>query len=108
MPMTPISLWGPNTQNGSKDFSTSQLLSRNSAVGDHLSLGKHEKGIINRLAENTGKLAIYFTKDRCKHNGDIVLKLREEQEISQWSPEVSLLTTPVEKKLASEKTNYRE
>lgn len=66
------------------------------------------RGIINRLAENTGKLAIYFTKDRCKHNGDIVLKLREEQEISQCPPEVSLLTTPVEKKLASEKTNYRE
>lgn len=46
------------------------------------------RGIINRLAEYTGRLAIYFTKDRCKHNGDIVLKLREEQEISQCSPEV--------------------
>lgn len=45
------------------------------------------RGISNRLAGNTGKLAIYFTEYRCKHNEDIVLKLREEQEISQCSPE---------------------
>lgn len=38
------------------------------------------------------------------------MKLREEQEISQCSPEVFLLATALEKKkkkkLASEKTNY--
>lgn len=47
-----------------------------------------KRGISNGLAGNTGKLAIYFTEYRCKHNEDIVLKLREEQEILQCSPEL--------------------
>lgn len=55
--------------------------------------------ISSRLAGNTGKLAIYLPEDRCKHDEDIVLKLREEQKISQCTLEiVLLLATPVEEK----------
>lgn len=46
-------------------------------------LGKHETGFSSSLAGNSGKVAMCFTEDRFKHNQDIVLKLREEQEISQ-------------------------
>lgn len=49
------------------------------------------RGISNSLAGKTGKLEIYFTKDRCKHNEDIVLKLKEEQKISQCCPEVLVI-----------------
>lgn len=71
------------------------------------------RGISNRLAGNTGKLAIYFTEYRCKHNEDIVLKLKEEQEILQCSPELVFgdffypRHISVTKRLASEKTNNR-
>lgn len=63
------------------------------------------RGISNRLAGNTGKLAIYFTEDRCKHNEDIVLKLREEQEILQCSPEVFFFLFA---KLVEKKASKRE
>jgi len=53
-----------------------------------------KRGISNRLAGNTGKLAIYFTGDRPKHNEDVVLKLREEQEFLQCSPEVCFFSLP--------------
>lgn len=72
-----------------------------------------KRGISNRLAGNTGKLAIYFTEYRCKHNEDIVLKLKEEQEILQCSPELvcggffSPCHISGRKRLASEKTNNR-
>lgn len=71
-----------------------------------------KRGISNRLAGNTGTLAVCFTEYRCKHNEDIVFKLKEEQEISQCFPELvcwGFFFYPchisVKKRLASEKTN---
>lgn len=73
-----------------------------------------KRRISNRLAGSTGTLAVYFTDYRCKHNEDIVLKLKEEQEILQCFPELvcwqfffALATSVLKKRLASEKTNNR-
>lgn len=73
--------------------------------------GKHETGISSSLAGNSGKVAMCFTEDRFKHNQDIVLKLREEQELSQcylvFVCFFFFLPHQWAKNLASETTNYK-